>query len=153
MKNLCAWCQNVCPHSHGTVVLCFHFQQISVLMSTWFQASDNLFKDTTHEAGGEIWIWSTVGQSSLLRGVKHSLLEATLYQKVPALMVSRSCEGKRRETQLKAHYLQRCPELPLLTPFRTVSWRKWFFALTERDCSFQLPCVNDSTSVHLHFQI
>lgn len=90
---------------------------------------------------------------SLLMGVKHSLLEAILYQKVPTLMVSRSCEGKRRETQLKAHYLQHCPELPLLAPFRTVSWRKCIFALTEWDRSFELPWQNDSTSVHLHFQI
>lgn len=55
-------------------------------------------------------------------GVEHGLLEATLPQKVPTLMVSRSCEGKGGETQLKAHYLQHCPEPPLLTPFRTVSW-------------------------------
>lgn len=83
---------------------------------------------------------------------EHSLLEATLSQEVPTLMVS-NYEGKRKETQLKTHYLQHCPEPPLLTPFSTVSWSKWFFALTPWDCSCVLPQVNDSTSVHLHSRI
>jgi len=60
--------------------------------------------------------------TSLLMAVEHGLLDATLSPKVPVLTLSRSCEGKTGEIQLKTRYLQPCPKSPWLTLFRTVSW-------------------------------
>lgn len=102
----------------------------------------------------KIWIWSVLSQqlTSVLMAVEHGPLDATLSQEVLTLTVARSCEGKG-EIQLKTCHLQPCPKSALLTPFRTVSWVEWIFALTQRDCSCVLPWVNNSTSVHLHFQV
>lgn len=69
--------------------------------------------------------------TSLLMAVEYGLLDATLPQKVPMLTVARSCEDKIWEIQLKTHDLQPCPKSPLLMLFRTVSWVKRIFALTQ----------------------
>lgn len=137
------------PGSQGTIVSFFHLQEISVLKRTWFQASDTLYKDPAYKRESKNLYVISSQPTSLLMVVKYGLLDSTLPQKVPTLTVARSCEDKIWEIQLKTHDLQPCPKSPLPTPFRTVSWVKWIFAVTQWVWSCVPPQVNGSTSVHL----